>query len=120
MDQQPAAPLPPASLDDVRERIDAVDRELARLLVARTDLVRHAVRFKRTEEEAQAPDRVEQVVANARRLASEQGGDHDLAEHVYRAMIAWFIAAERRALTRETTPGGARPGSVAAPPSPAP
>lgn len=87
-----------ATLDEVRRAIDSVDRDLVRLLATRADLVAQAVRCKRTADEARTPDRVERVVANARRLATDQGADPDLVEHVYRAMIGWFVAAELRAL----------------------
>jgi isochorismate pyruvate lyase len=88
------------NLAEVRARIDAVDRELVRVLAERAAYVRQAVRFKRDAAEAAAPARVEQVVANARRLAAAHGTDPDLVERVYRAMIAWFVAAETRTLER--------------------
>ncbi len=88
----------PADLAEVRRRLDALDHDLVGLLADRAELVRQASAFKRTEQEARAPDRVEQVVARARRRAAERGTDPDLVEHVYRAMIAWFIDAEIRAL----------------------
>jgi len=78
-----------ASLEEVRAGIDAVDRELVALLARRAAYVGQVVRFKRTA-----------VIANARRLAAEHGADPDLAEHVYRAIIAWFSAAQVRAIER--------------------
>ena len=96
----PADVPAPADLPEVRRRIDAVDRALVGLLAERAALVRQAAGFKRTEEEARAPDRVELVVAGVRRLAAERGADPELVEHVYRAMIAWFVEAELRSLRR--------------------
>jgi isochorismate pyruvate lyase len=93
----------PTSLAEVRRRIDALDRELVALLAARAALVRHAVRFKTTAAAARAPDRVEQVIASVRDLATAEGADPDLAEQVYRTMIAWFVAAELRALDDPAT-----------------
>lgn len=104
MTTAPRETPPPASLDEVRRAIDAVDRDLVRALATRADLVTHALRFKRTAAEARASDRVEQVVANARRLAAELGADPDLVEHVYRAMIARFVDHELRALDQSTAP----------------
>ena len=87
-----------ASLDEVRRQIDDVDREIVRLLAERAGYVRQVVRFKRSAEDARAPARQEQVISRVRRLATEHGTDPDLVEHVYRAMIAWFVAAELAAL----------------------
>lgn len=84
----------------MRRRIDGVDRELVRLLAERSTLVRHAVRLMRSEQEARAPDRVEQVITGVRRLAAEHGADPDLVDQVYRSMIAGFVEAEPRALGR--------------------
>jgi len=89
-----------ASLEEVRAGIDAVDRELVALLARRAAYVGQVVRFKRTAAEVPAPARAAAVIANARRLAVEHGADPDLAEHVYRAIIAWFSAAQVRAIER--------------------
>jgi len=85
------------SLHEVRERIDGVDREIVRLLAERGRYVEQAVRFKRNAEDVRAPARVEQVIAKVRAQAVEYGADPALVEHVYRAMIAWFVDSELRA-----------------------
>ena len=90
------------SLDQVREQIDRVDEEIVRLLGERSSLVRQAVRFKRSADEARAPARVEQVVARVRGLAGNAGADPELVEQVYRAMIAWFVADELSRLDGST------------------
>ena len=87
-----------ASLDDVRARIDQVDRDVVRLLVERAGYVGQAVRFKRSADEARAPARVDQVIARVRDLAAEDEANPDVVEHVYCAMIACFVDAELRAL----------------------
>lgn len=85
-------------LDEVRERIDAVDREIVRLLGERSGYVQQVVRFKRTAEDARAPARVEQVIARVRSHADETGVDPDLVERIYRLMIDWFIEEELKQL----------------------
>ena len=87
------------SLDEVRERIDGVDREIVRLLAERGRYVGQAVRFKRSAEQARAPARVEQVIATVRAHTVEHGA---LVEQVYRTMIAWFVDADLRALKHQT------------------
>jgi crotonobetainyl-CoA:carnitine CoA-transferase CaiB-like acyl-CoA transferase len=81
-------------LDEVRKSIDAVDREIVRLLAEREGHVRRAAYLKETREDVEAPDRVEEVVRNARTLAGEHGANPDVAEEVYRAMISRFVSLE--------------------------
>lgn len=82
------------SLDEVRARIDGIDGELVRLLAERQGLVRAAAAFKTDEQAVRAPDRVERVVALARRRAADAGLAPEVAEAVWRAMIAAFIELE--------------------------
>lgn len=90
----------PASLDEVREEIDGIDREIVRLLAARSRYVELAARFKQTIEDVAAPRRVEQVIARVRRLAAEHELDPGIVERVYRTMIAAFIDHERTEFNR--------------------
>jgi len=86
----------PASLSEVRELIDGIDGELVRLLAERQELVRAAAAFKKDTAAVRAPDRVEQVVASVRNRAAGAGLAPDVAEAVWRAMIAAFIELELR------------------------
>ncbi|MBA2277307.1 MAG: chorismate mutase [Chloroflexia bacterium] len=83
------------SLDEVREQIDRIDRQLVALLAERSGYVLQAAAFKRTAADVAAPRRVEQVVARVRHLAMAEGVDADLVEQVYRTMIARFIDIEQ-------------------------
>ncbi len=85
------------SLDDVRQQIDRLDRELVRLIAARGAYVRQAAGFKRRAEEIPAPQRVAQVLARVDALAVEFGAERPVVAAVWRAMIDAFIAAERAA-----------------------
>ncbi len=83
-------------IDEVRENIDSIDREIVRLLSERSCYVKQAARFKKTKEDVKAPKRVEEVIAKVRILASEQGIDPDIVEKVYRTMITCFINHEMK------------------------
>jgi isochorismate pyruvate lyase len=85
-----------ASLEEVRENIDRLDRLLVPLLLERGGYVRAAAAFKTDPAHVAAPDRVERVVAHVRALASAAGGDTELIERLYRGMIATYIADELR------------------------
>lgn len=82
------------SLDEVRQRIDEIDRSLVLLLAKRGNLVTQAASFKKTTDDVRAPARVEQVIAKVRKMASETGASPAVVEQVYRAMIVAFIAEE--------------------------
>ncbi len=86
----------PVSLSEVRSRIDGIDGELVRLLADRQGLVRAAAAFKRDEQAVRAPDRVERVISSVRARAAEAGLAPEVAEAVWRAMIAAFIELELR------------------------
>ncbi len=51
------------NIDEVRENIDSIDREIVRLLSERSHYVKQAARFKKTAEDVRAPKRVEEVIA---------------------------------------------------------
>ncbi len=94
-------------LAGVRAAIDGLDEELVALLARRERLVRAAARFEADAAAVRAPDRVEQVVARARRPAGASGGSPEVAERVYRAMIAAFVDLEMSvAEVRDDGPGG--------------
>ncbi|MEU4768308.1 chorismate mutase [Actinosynnema sp. NPDC023794] len=86
--------LPPASLAEVRARIDVIDSELVRLLAQRQGLVRAAASFKSDDQAVRAPDRVAEVIASVRERASVAGLEPAVAEAVWRAMIGAFIEVE--------------------------
>lgn len=92
----------PALIQDMaslRHAIDAVDRDLAMLLARRSRLIDRAAVLKAAVGwPARIDERVEEVVANARRNAGACGLDPDLAEALWRLMMDHFIAHEARML----------------------
>lgn len=82
------------SLEQVRTHIDFIDQHLIELIATRQFYVDQAVRFKRTEQAVQAPERVEAVLAKVREQAQAQGVDPALIEALYKSMIQHFIQRE--------------------------
>jgi isochorismate pyruvate lyase len=82
------------SIEDVRQHIDQIDRDVVALLAKRGKLVNQAAAFKKTTDDVRAPNRVEQVIAKVRAMANETGASPEVVEQVYRAMIAAFINEE--------------------------
>ncbi len=92
------------SLDQVRSNIDRLDREIIDLIAQRGAYVVQAARFKTSDAEVEAPQRVELVIAKVRTLATAAGLDPRVAEAAYRAMIAAFIEVERSAFQAKQAP----------------
>lgn len=83
----------------LRRRIDALDARLVALLAERTRLIDRAAQIKLAAGlPARIDARVEEVAANVRRLAADEGADPDLAEAVWRLMMQHFIEREARVL----------------------
>lgn len=83
-----------SSIEEVREHIDRIDRQIVGLLAERGTFVKQAARFKKTMDDVKAPQRVEQVINKVRRLSEELGANPLVTEQIYRAMISAFINAE--------------------------
>ena len=100
------------SLAGIRAQIDRLDQEIVALLAERGAYVRQAARFKRTEAEARAPERVEQVIGRVRELAEQWRLSPEVAERVYRAMIGAFVELELAEVMerRRERPGVETPG----------
>ncbi len=83
-------------MSEVREAIDKIDLEMVRLLAGRQRLVERAGQLKRGQGSAavRAPSRVEDVIRTRRAAAVDAGLDPDVAESVWRSMIAAFIELE--------------------------
>lgn len=98
-------PVSMNEIDDIpdmptlRAEIDALDAELIALLARRRALIGRAARIKKAAElPARIDWRVEQVVANARRHAAEQGLDPELIGAIWRQLVEAAIAQEDRHL----------------------
>jgi isochorismate pyruvate lyase len=86
------------NLEQARAQIDVIDHALIELISARQFYVDQAVRFKRTTQDVQSPERVEDVIKKVRGAAQDQGVDPNLIEHIYREMIHHFIQRELKEL----------------------
>lgn len=84
------------SLEQARDRIDQLDQELIEMIATRQFYIDQAVRFKRTAEDVQSPERVQQVINKVREQAIQLHTDPDLVEKIYREMIQHFIQRELR------------------------
>ena len=86
------------SMEDVRDQIDRIDRELIDLLAYRLGYVDRAWKLKHNPEDATVPWRIEQVIEKVRARAEERGLPPRLVEALWRQMIGWFIQYEEERL----------------------
>ncbi len=85
-----------ASLEDVRQAIDALDREIVGLIGSRSRYVERAARFKTSESGVRAPERQRAMLEERRRWAQEEGLDPDAIEDLFKGLISFFIRREMR------------------------
>ena len=91
--------IPPAdcaSLDEIREGMDAIDREVVSLLSERVEYVRAAAKFKPTSAGVAAPERVAAVLKTRREWAEAAGLDGELIESLYRRIVDYCISEEHK------------------------
>ena len=82
------------NLQEVRDNIVRLDHEIVKLLVERQGFVAQAAGFKPTRAAVVVPERIEFIVDKVKALGAEIGGDAELLERIYRAMIDSYIAFE--------------------------
>lgn len=92
------APEDCSSIEEVRDAIDQLDRSIISALGQRFAYVKTITRFKRTEEDIQAPERYRAVLQTRRDWADDAGLNPDAIEKMYRDLIAHFIDEERKLL----------------------
>ncbi|CUI69911.1 chorismate mutase [Cognatishimia activa] len=98
----PKKPQDCSSMEEVRLGIDALDKTLVELLKERAGYIDRATELKQGNGwPARIPERVEEVVNNARRVAETEGLDPDLVEQLWRQLIDWSITREETGLGRK-------------------
>ena len=82
------------NIEDVREAVDALDREIVGLIGRRARYVEAAARFKTSKESVRAPERQEKMLGERRRWAEEENLDPDAIEGLYKGLISYFVNRE--------------------------
>lgn len=83
-----------ASIEDVRQGIDALDREVIALIGRRARYVEAAARFKTGESSVRAPERREAMLEARRRGAEEEGLSPEVISEVYETLVSYFVGRE--------------------------
>ena len=83
-----------ANINEVREEIDIIDREVIDALSKRFKYVVAAARFKTSEAGVRAPDRFHAMLQQRREWALESGSNPDVVENIYRDLVNYYIEEE--------------------------
>lgn len=83
-----------SNIEDIRNEIDNLDREIIATLGKRFEYVKAAAKFKKNETSVKAPERFESMLEQRRIWAEVEGLNPDLIENIYRDLVNYFINAE--------------------------
>lgn len=82
------------SIEEIRECIDELDKTIIYNLGIRSTFVKTAAKFKKSEDDVRADNRVESMIKDRREWASEYELSPDFIEMLYRNIVTYFIGKE--------------------------
>ena len=91
--------IPPpdcTNLEEIREGMDAIDREIVSLIAERVWYVREAAKFKASSAGVAAPERVAAVLKTRREWAEAAGVEGEMMETLYRQIVQYCISEEHK------------------------
>jgi len=88
------APEDCQTMTEVREGVDAIDRELVRLIAVRAGYMEAAARIKPSREVVRDEWRINDVLTKVKTEAEKQGLSDSIAEPVWRELVERSIAYE--------------------------
>ena len=103
-----------STMAEVRAGVNALDDILVPLLVERSGYMTQAATVKNDETLVRDEARIQTIIDRVRPQAEAQGGNPDLIERLYRAMMECYIAYEHQELARLRAEGLQPKGSEGA------
>lgn len=94
-------PVECTNIDEIRNEIDAIDKQVIELLGKRLQYITEIVRFKKDEEDIIAKQRYSEVLLARRELAVRASLDPDVIEDMYKHLIAYFIEVQKKTLNEK-------------------
>lgn len=88
------------SMQEVRAGVNALDDILVPLLVERSGYMTQAAKVKNDENLVRDEARIQAIIDRVRPMAKAQGGNPELIERIYRAMMECYIDYEHQELAR--------------------
>ena len=89
-----------SSMEQVRAGVNALDDVLVPLLVERSGYMTQAAKVKNQTALVRDEARIQAIIDRVRPMAEVQGGNPDLIERMYRAMMECYIEYEHQELLR--------------------
>lgn len=102
------------TMQEVRAGVNALDDILVPLLVERSGYMTQAAKVKNDENLVRDEARIQTIIDRVRPMAEAQGGNPDLIERIYRAMMECYIDYEHQELARMRAEGLQPKGSEGA------
>jgi isochorismate pyruvate lyase len=96
MDPNVIPPAECAGIDDVRAGMDALDREIVRLVAERVEYVRAAAKFKTSSASVADKERMAAVLRTRREWAEAVGLSGDVIEGIYRELVNYCVSEEHK------------------------
>ena len=84
-----------SSLEEIRENIDLIDREIVSLLVKRGKYVMQAVKFKKSITNVEDQVRINYIITKVTAYAREMNFNSNIIEQIYRFLIQVYIQLEK-------------------------
>lgn len=82
------------TLEEVRNCIDELDREIIRTIGTRYSFVKKASAFKTDEQQVKAPDRFASMLEKRKVWAVEEKLDPEVVANIYKDLVNYFIKEE--------------------------
>lgn len=82
------------TLEEAREKIDAVDEEIVKLIAKRNDYIKQIAHFKTSVEEVKAEERIADVISRVRQQAIDLDLSPNLINDLYVRMIDAMVESE--------------------------
>lgn len=85
-----------SNIEEIRQEIDAIDKEVIAAFGRRFAYVKAAAKFKTSETSVKAPDRFNSMLQERRAWAEEAGLNPEVIEKLYRDLVNYFIDEEMK------------------------
>lgn len=82
------------SIQDIREAIDSIDKDIINKFGIRFEYVKAAAKFKQNTKDVKAEERFNSMLKQRRTWAAENNLNPDLIEQLYRDLVNYFINEE--------------------------
>ncbi len=85
-----------SNIQEIRQEIDRIDRQIIAAFGKRFEYVKVAAKFKTSETSVKAPERVKSMLQQRRLWAEEHGLNPDVIEKLYQDLVNYFINEESK------------------------